>query len=348
MTDAGTNARDAVSSGRTLAEFTTLRVGGPADELVEAKSPSEALEALRERENSLVLAGGSNLVIGDGGFAGRVVRLVDGAFEPLGGGRVRVDAGREWDSFVRWTVDNGLSGIEALSGIPGSAGATPIQNVGAYGQEVAETIESVRVWDRETDEVRTMSGAECGFSYRHSVFKHNQRHFVMDVTFRLEETPLSQPVRYAELAKRLGVSVGDRAESADVRRTVLELRRGKGMVLDPDDRDTWSAGSFFTNPVVSERTFARIAETLGEEPVNWAVREGVKLSAAWLIGRAGFPKGFRLGEAGLSTKHVLALTNRGDATAADVLALARHISDMVFLEAGVKLRPEPVFVGVRW
>ncbi|WP_025273461.1 UDP-N-acetylmuramate dehydrogenase [Haloglycomyces albus] len=334
------------STGQPLAHYTTLRVGGPADELVTADNSLEALAALREASNSLILAGGSNLVIGDSGFAGRVVHLVDGGFTDLDGGRFQVEAGQNWDEFVRWTVENGYSGVEALSGIPGSAGATPIQNVGAYGQEVSETIESVQVWDQNTDETYVLKARDCGFSYRNSIFKRNPRYFVMTVTFALERSALSQPVRYAELAKQLGVSQGEKAEAADVRDEVLRLRRSKGMVLDPDDHDTWSAGSFFTNPVVDKVEFAELVDRLGEQPVHHEVDEGIKLSAAWLIGKAGFPKGYRHGNAGLSTKHVLALTNRGQASAADIVSLARTVSDSVYLDFGVRLRPEPVCIGI--
>ncbi len=244
-----------------------------------------------------------------------------------------------------WTVANGRSGVECLSGIPGSAGATPIQNVGAYGQEVAQTIAAVKVWDRETGEVRDWTPEECGFAYRHSVFKHDPRYLVMSVDFRLESSPLSQPVAYAELAKRVGVDVGERVPLARARDAVIELRRGKGMVLDEQDHDTWSAGSFFTNPIIGSHALHELAERAGGEPPHWKTGDGeVKVSAAWLIGAAGFEKGHRKGSVSLSTKHTLALTNRGGATTAELLALADEVADRVEADFGIRLHPEPVMV----
>ncbi|MCD0442469.1 UDP-N-acetylmuramate dehydrogenase [Glycomyces sp. A-F 0318] len=339
----GDNGRN---PGKPLSEHTTLRLGGPARELVEARDWSEAVAALREAEGpTLVLAGGSNVVVGDAGFDGTVVLLRGGGVERIGEGLVRVQAGQVWDEFVAWTVAEGLSGVECLSGIPGSAGATPIQNVGAYGQEVAQTIASVKVFDRETGEIRDRSPQECGFAYRHSVFKHSSRYLVLSVDFRLEAGPLSRPVAYAELAKRLGADVGDRVPLAAAREAVVELRRGKGMVLDPADHDTWSAGSFFTNPVVGAAALHGVADRAGGEPPHWPAGEGrVKISAAWLIGAAGFAKGYRRGNVGLSTKHTLALTNRGGATTAELLDLAGEVAGKVEREFGVRLRPEPVMV----
>jgi UDP-N-acetylmuramate dehydrogenase len=293
-----------------------------------------------------VLGGGSNVVIGDAGFDGTVVLLRGEGIEEVGPELFRVQAGHVWDDFVAWTVSNGFSGVECLSGIPGSTGATPIQNVGAYGQEVAQTIAAVKVWDREADEIRDWSPAECGFAYRRSVFKHSDRYLVLSVDFRLAEGEESEPIAYAELAKRLEVEVGDRAPVRLVREAVLELRRGKGMVLDEDDHDTWSAGSFFTNPIIDAGALRKVAERAGGEPPHWPAGEGlVKVSAAWLIGAAGFEKGHRRGEAGLSTKHTLALTNRGGASAADVLALAAEVADGVEAAFGVRLHPEPVMVN---
>ncbi len=343
MTDASPRPGTGQFSGKPLSEYTTLRLGGPARELVEVASSEEAVEALREAEGpTLVLAGGSNVVIGDEGFDGTVVLLRGGGIGP-DGDLVRVEAGQVWDAFVAWTVANGRSGVECLSGIPGSAGATPIQNVGAYGQEVAHTIAAVQVWDRESDEIRDWTPAECDFAYRHSVFKHNDRYFVMSVDFHLEAGGLSQPIAYAELAKRLGVEVGDRVPLADARDAVIELRRGKGMVLDPEDHDSWSAGSFFTNPIIGEHTFHELAEKAGGEPPHWKVGDDqVKVSAAWLIGAAGFEKGHRRGNVSLSTKHTLALTNRGGATTAELLALATEVADKIEEDFGIRLHPEPV------
>ncbi|WP_084546874.1 UDP-N-acetylmuramate dehydrogenase [Glycomyces arizonensis] len=350
MTDASPHGSENTSAGpnpgETLGRFTTLRLGGPARRLVEAKTAEEAVEALRSASGpTLVLAGGSNVVIGDGGFDGTVVLLRGGGIEPVGDDVVRVQAGQVWDEFAAWTVEHGRSGVECLSGIPGSAGATPIQNVGAYGQEVAQTIASVRVWDREADEVRDWSPAECGFAYRRSVFKHSSRYVVMSVDFRLEQSSLSRPIAYAEAAKRLGVEVGDRVPLAEAREVVLGLRRGKGMVLDEDDHDTWSAGSFFTNPVISAGDFRALTAASGKDAPHWPVGEDVKVSAAWLIGAAGFDKGYRRGNVGLSTKHTLALTNRGGATTAELLALACEVADEVEAKFGIRLRPEPVLVG---
>jgi UDP-N-acetylmuramate dehydrogenase len=339
-------APDGPVPGRSLSAYTTLRIGGPARDLIETRHWSEAVEAIRGAAGrTLVLGGGSNVVVGDAGFDGTVVLLRGEGVEEVGGGLVRVQAGHVWDEFAAWTVANGFSGVECLSGIPGSAGATPIQNVGAYGQEVAQTIAAVKVWDREADEIRDWSPAECGFAYRGSVFKHSDRYLVLSVDFRLAASGVSQPVAYAELAKRLGVDVGERVPLGLAREAVLELRRGKGMVLDEADHDTWSAGSFFTNPVIDAAAFREVAERAGGEPPHWPAGEGtVKVSAAWLIGAAGFAKGYGRGNVGLSTKHTLALTNRGGATAGELLALADEVADKVEADFGVRLHPEPVMV----
>ena len=239
-------------------------------------------------------------------------------------------------------VGSGWLGVEALSGIPGSVGATPIQNVGAYGQEIAQSLASVRVWDRRLRGVRTFAAADCGFGYRTSRFKADPgRHLVLEVSFQFRQGELGVPVTYAELAGSLGIEAGTRARMTDVRRAVLELRRRKGMVLDPADHDTWSAGSFFTNPVVAPTE-------LPEGAPSWPQPDGrVKTSAAWLIERAGFGKGYGEGEARLSTKHTLALTNRGSATTAELLTLAREIRDGVEQQFGIRLVNEPVLVGER-
>jgi UDP-N-acetylmuramate dehydrogenase len=274
--------------------------------------------------------------------------------DQCGGANVVVAAGEDWDGFVAQAVDAGWSGVEALSGIPGSTGATPVQNVGAYGQEVAQTIARVRVWDRREERVRTMTSIDCGFSYRHSVFKASDRYVVIDVMFQLVPATLSRPVRYADLATQLGVEVGERVPLAEAREAVLAQRRRRGMVLDADDHDTWSCGSFFTNPILSAAEFealeARVADRLGASagaPPRFPEAGGsVKTSAAWLIERAGFGKGFGLpGPAALSTKHTLAVTNRGGATASDVAALARRVRDGVRDAFGITLVNEPVFVG---
>ncbi|GAB3253012.1 UDP-N-acetylmuramate dehydrogenase [Nocardioides dilutus] len=336
-----------------LADHTTLRLGGPAREWVTATTEAELVAALDTAEPVLVVGGGSNLVVADDGFAGRVVEVatrgvvpdIESTADPsCGGVLVRVAAGESWDDLVAQAVDRGWVGIEALSGIPGRVGATPIQNVGAYGQEVSQTIANVRVWDRQLRGVRTFANADCGFGYRTSRFKADpERHVVLDVTFQLAVGTLGTPVRYAELARTLGVEEGGRPPLGVVREAVLELRRGKGMVLDPADHDTWSAGSFFTNPVLA-------AAEVPEGAPSWPQADGrVKTSAAWLIEHAGFAKGHGAGRGSgrvaLSGKHVLALTNRGGATTEELLALAREVRDGVEAAYGVRLVNEPVLVG---
>ncbi|MBB2945834.1 UDP-N-acetylmuramate dehydrogenase [Actinoplanes lutulentus] len=333
----------------SLAVYTTLRLGGPAGTLTTAVHADEAVETVRAASSAgrpvLVLAGGSNVVIGDAGFPGETLLLRTGGIEVVGEDPssvvVRVAAGETWDDFVSYAVTNGWSGVECLSGIPGSAGATPIQNVGAYGQEVGHTIEAVHAYDRVADEIRRMTPAECGFGYRASVFKHNDRYLVLSVDFRLAKSGDSAPIRYAELARSLGGEAGDRVPLGLARDTVLKLRAGKGMVLDPEDRDTWSVGSFFTNPVISEELF----RTLGEIPHWPAGDDMVKLPAAWLIERAGFPKGFAGDGVAISGKHTLALTNRGAGSTTALLDLARTIRDGVRERFGVDLHPEPVLVN---
>jgi UDP-N-acetylmuramate dehydrogenase len=334
-----------------LAAYTTLRLGGEPGTLTVAAEPDDAVTTLRnasaEGRPVLVLAGGSNVVIGDDGFAGEVLLLRTRGIEvvsaPAGSVVVRVAAGEVWDDFVEYAVTNGWSGIEFLSGIPGSAGATPIQNVGAYGSEVADTIVAVHAYDRERDTVRALSAAECAFAYRSSVFKYNDRYLVLHVDFRLAVAAESAPIRYAELARSLGAEAGDRVSLRQARDTVLKLRAGKGMVLDPDDRDTWSVGSFFTNPVVTAERWASLGL---EHAPHWPAEDGsVKLPAAWLIEQAGFPKGFAGDGVSISTKHTLALTNRGEGTTAALLDLARTIRDGVLGKFGLELHPEPVLIN---
>jgi len=337
-----------------LRDHTTLRLGGPARDWVEATTEREVVDAVRRLDAAgepvLVLAGGSNLVVADEGFEGTVVKVATSGVaadsdDPddlacLGAVTVTVAAGESWDALVARAVAAGWVGIEALSGIPGSVGATPIQNVGAYGQEVSETLASVRTWDREQGRLRTFAAGECGFGYRTSRFKEEPGRFVvLDVTLLLKQGTLGAPIEYAELAATLGIEQGERAPVADVRAAVLKLRSGKGMVLDPEDHDTWSAGSFFTNPVVA-------AERVPEGAPAWPAGDGlVKTSAAWLIEQAGFKKGYGGDRLSLSTKHTLALTNRGGATTADLLALAREIRDGVEARFGIRLVNEPVLVN---
>ncbi|WP_435830978.1 UDP-N-acetylmuramate dehydrogenase [Polymorphospora rubra] len=345
------------TSPRSLAAYTTLRLGGPPRRLLTAGDAAETVQSIREAafddQPVLILAGGSNVVVGDAGFPGLVVlvrsRGVRTVAEDAETVTVRVAAGEPWDDFVAYTVDAGLSGVECLSGIPGSAGATPIQNVGAYGQEVAETISAVEAYDRVTDETLRLTPADCGFAYRGSVFKHSDRRVVLSVDFRLVRSPLSSPVRYAELARALGVATGDRVPLAQARTAVLALRAGKGMVLDPADPDTRSVGSFFTNPVLDAAAYEALLARAGAvgEPPAWPDPSGVvKVSAAWLIDRAGFTKGYGdRGPVAISSKHTLALTHRGGGTTADLLTLAREIRDGVHARFGVTLHPEPVLVN---
>lgn len=361
---------------RSLAELTTMRVGGAPRGFVEVDSADALIEAVRSADDQgeplLVVGGGSNLVVADDGFPGTVVLVrsrgvtVESA-DACGGVVIRVAAGEPWDDLVTRAVTESWSGIEALSGIPGSTGATPVQNVGAYGQEVAQTIWSVRAYDRVTRAVRTLANADCDFSYRHSLLKESMRlhepdgrqvtprYVVLEVTFQLRPTELSQPIGYADLARDLDVEPGSRVPLADARQAVLEQRGRRGMVLQAGDNDTWSCGSFFTNPILASDDMAlvqeRVAHRLGPDGPSapeFSAHDGtVKTSAAWLIDKAGFTKGHGLpGPAALSTKHSLAVTNRGSATASDVVALARQLREGVDDAFGVSLVNEPVLVGL--
>jgi len=330
-----------------------LRVGGPAGRIVVAEDEATLVGAVREADASgapaLVVAGGSNLVVSDDGYPGTVVlvrtRGVTSEADTCGGAWVTAAAGEPWDALVARAVAEQWSGIEALSGIPGTVGATPIQNVGAYGQEVAETVARVRTFDRLDLVQRTFAAADCGFGYRTSRFKAEPGRFlVLDVTFQLRLSPLSGPVRYAELARALGVPPDGRAGLPETRAAVLALRSAKGMVLDPDDHDTWSVGSFFTNPVLTLEQ----ADGLPPDAPRYAAGPGsVKTSAAWLIERSGVTHGHTVGEgrAAVSSTHTLALTNRGGAATGDVLDLARDVRDRVHRTFGLALEPEPTLVG---
>ena len=340
-----------------LRDHTSLRLGGPARTWVEAADERELIEAVTTADTAgvplLVVAGGSNLVVADDGFPGTVVHIATSGvaadvddrdtLASCGGVTVRVAAGESWDTFVELAVASEWVGVEALSGIPGAVGATPIQNVGAYGQEVADTVVSVRAWDRRHRAQRTFALADLGFGYRTSRFKAEpERYVVLEVTFQLRQGGLGAPVRYAELVRTLDVEPLGRAPLGEVRDAVLALRRGKGMVLDPDDPDTWSAGSFFTNPLLD----ADRASGLPAEAPRWPQPDGtVKTSAAWLIERAGFARGYGNERVSLSAKHTLALTNRGKASTADLLDLAREIRAGVEAAFGVRLVNEPVLVG---
>lgn len=377
-----------------LSGFTTLRVGGAPDALIAVDSQDQAVQALADLDAAgtayAPLGGGSNLVVADAGVGFTVVwlrhRRIDVISEDAGAVVVRVDAGQPWDEFVTYCLSQHWSGLEALSGIPGTVGATPIQNVGAYGHDVSECVSAVHVWDRETQSVCLLSHAQCGFGYRDSAFKRSRRvdgtarHVVLQVDFRLRKSRQSSPVMYAELASALGVELGATADLAAVREAVLGLRRRKGMVLDAADHDTWSVGSFFVNPVVSSAK----ADALPDAAPRWPVAgprvsgampsaaptppgdratagggsadsadaqgcpapdaQEFKVSAAWLIENSGFPKGFTLpgSSAALSTKHTLAITNRGGATASQVLDLARHIQQGVRDRFDIELALEPV------
>ena len=377
------NALDAssvTSSGPTaLAALTTLRLGGPVGRFVEIATEAELIETVRTADVAgdplLVIGAGSNLVVDDAGFPGVVVRdarrgIEVEAADTCGGASIRVPAGEAWDDVVARAVAEGWIGVEALSGIPGSTGAAPVQNIGAYGQELSGVVSTVRVWDRERARVRTLPLVDLAFGYRTSLLKRSlhepatpwgptPRYVVLDVSLQMYLGDLSAPVAYPELAARLDIAVGERARTLEVRAAVLDLRRGKGMVLDAEDYDTWSAGSFFTNPVLP----ADRAATLPDQAPRFPVRSGrpatssgpslgvvdqslVKTSAAWLIEHSGFGRGYGLpATVGVSTKHSLALTNRGGGTTAELLALARTIRDGVRDTFGVTLDPEPVLVA---
>jgi UDP-N-acetylmuramate dehydrogenase len=333
-----------------LADFTTLRLGGPAARVVAATDTDDLVEVVRKADRAgqpvLVVGGGSNLVVGDAGWDGLVVLVRTEGFDAVEDGdsvAVTVGAGQPWDAFVAATVEHGWSGLASMSGIPGLTGATPIQNVGAYGSEVADVITGLRLLDRSSGEVQDWHPDRAGFGFRNSAFKHTDRYVILSVTFGLRRSADAPPVRYLELARRLGVEPGAVAPSDQVRKIVLELRRSKGMVLDAADADTWSVGSFFVNPFVAP-------EQVPDGCPHWEVDEGIKLSAAWLIENAGFGKGFGLdrgaGRVAVSTKHTLALTNRGGATTAELLHLARVIRDGVEQRFGIRLRPEAHLVGV--
>ncbi|AWB94580.1 UDP-N-acetylmuramate dehydrogenase [Agromyces badenianii] len=391
-----------------FAEYTTLRVGGPIDRLLTATTQRDLVDLAGETWATdapwLALGGGSNLLVGDEGFDGTVIRVATHGIEVLPGSgdehsvRVRVQAGESWDDLVAWTVEHGYSGIEALSGIPGSVGAAPVQNIGAYGQELASTLVAIEFLDEGADAPRRMTADELELAYRTSVLKQGLRGIVVTVELELHDTAaerevlgeaLGRPIAYGQLAAALRVQQGDRVPIAKVRESVLELRASKGMVLDAADADSVSAGSFFTNPIVGEH----VARTLPAAAPRWYVEPEapdeviplgslgsespldaflahqaeleasdsvsadrnasetgplVKLSAAWLIEQSGIGRGFALpgSRAAISSKHTLALTNRGDASADEIVQLARFVQSRVQAEFGIVLRPEPVLVGV--
>ena len=326
----------------SFAELTTMRVGGPADRLHSPTSTSHAIELLRDTDRAgsplLVMGGGSNLVVGDVGWPGTVIKMASTEFD-IDGDRVTAAAGVDWDHLVSTAVSEGLAGIEALSGIPGTVGGTPVQNVGAYGTQISDVLESLTVYDRHTGLVEHWLPGQCGFGrHRQSVFKHSDRWVVIDVTLRLRRGAQSSPMTYPQVAARLGIEVGGTASPAEVREAIIAQRRDRGMVLDPDDHDTWSVGSFFLNPVLSE--VPERARAVPSQPDD----NGTKLHAAMLIQRAGFPPGYGQqwgnGTVALSSRHTLAVTNRGGATTADIMKFAAHIRDGVQATFDVRLEPE--------
>ena len=324
-----------------LAQLTTLRVGGTPSLLTIAATEAEIIEAVQTADEAgievLILGGGSNVVVADD-FSGQVIKIASTGYENdssvCAGAWVTVQAGHNWDDFVADCVRNGWLGVEALSGIPGTVGATPIQNVGAYGQQVSETIAQVRAWNRETKKIDTIFSANCEFGYRTSIFKqHPNRWVILSVTFQLPLGDQSSPIKYNELAVYFDTEIGQRVSAKQLREGVLELRAGKGMLLNETDHDSWSVGSFFMNPRVTK---------VPEDAPHWVEPDGrFKVSAAWLIEQAGFAKGFGLNDrATLSTKHTLAITNRGTATCAEILELAKHVQNGVMAKFGIELNPE--------
>ena len=333
-----------------LRDYTSLRVGGPAKKFVEVGTESEIIAAIEAAGDTpiLIIGGGTNILVADTGFEGTVIRItshsMQSEIDACSGATLTIGAGENWDEFVATTLERGFAGLETLSGIPGTVGAAPIQNIGAYGHEVSEFITRVRTYDRQAKGLKTFTNAECDFSYRNSHFKaHPGRYVVLDVQFNLRQGEMTTSITYAELAKKLGIEVGEKAPISATRTAVLELRGAKGMLLNPSDRDSWSAGSFFTNPIVSKE----IAAKLPEGAPQWPTPDGmVKTSAAWLIENSGVHKGDSHGGARVSTKHVLALTNAGNATATDIAELAKSAQQSVFEKFGITLEAEVNLVGI--
>jgi UDP-N-acetylmuramate dehydrogenase len=333
-----------------LRDYTSLRVGGPAKKFVEVGTEPEIIAAIEAAGDSpiLIIGGGTNILVADSGFEGTVIRIVNHSLQAevdaCSGATLTIGAGENWDEFVATTIDRGFAGLETLSGIPGTVGAAPIQNIGAYGHEVSEFITRVRTYDRQKKEIKTFTNLECEFSYRNSHFKtHPGRYVILDVQFNLRQGELSTAITYSELAAKLGIAVGEKAPIEVVRDSVLELRAAKGMLLNPNDPDSWSAGSFFTNPIVSKE----VADRLPEGAPRWPTADGlVKTSAAWLIENSGIHKGDTHGGARISTKHVLALTNSGDATAAEITELAQTAQKSVYEKFGITLVTEVNLIGL--
>jgi len=332
-----------------LANFTTLGVGGPAAKLIQVKTEAELISAVKSADDSgeplLIIGGGSNILVSDSGFAGTVIKVETSGnsfeIDACSGGTLTVSAGSDWDEFVAFTIEKGLANLESLSGIPGTVGGSPIQNIGAYGHEVSEVIARVRTFDRKQQEVKTFTASQCEFGYRSSIFKTQMnRYVILDVTFQLRIGETSLPIGYAELAKELGVEIGARVAITKVRDAVLKLRSTKGMLLGEGIK---SAGSFFMNPILDKGD----AEKLPNEAPRWPMADGrVKTSAAWLMEHAGVSKGDEIAGAQISPKHVLALSNAGDATAKDLIELARSAQEKVHAKFGITLQTEVQLVGL--
>ncbi len=335
-----------------LSSYTSLRVGGPAQRFIHARTEQELIDAVRTADSHhtpvLIIGGGSNILIGDNGFNGTVIRVETKGnsyqFDACSGGMITVNSGENWDEFVQWIISKGFADLETLSGIPGTVGGAPIQNIGAYGHEVSEVIARVRTWDRKIGGVKTFTNHDCEFGYRTSVFKREKdRYVILDVTFQLRKGEMSLPIKYQELANYLGVQLGDRVLIDDVRRAVLALRAAKGMLLNDKDPDSWSAGSFFVNPILTKDE----ASKLPLDAPRWPQSDGrIKTSAAWLMERAGVKKGEAHEGARVSTKHVLALVNSGNAKASDIAELARNARAQVRTVFGITLEPEVHFIGL--
>jgi len=331
-------------------DLTSLRVGGPAKKFVEVATETEIIAAIEAAGDSpiLIMGDGTNMLVSDQGFEGVVIRISNHALaaevDACSGATLTIGAGENWDEFVATTIERGFAGLETLSGIPGSVGAAPIQNIGAYGHEVSEFITRVRTYDRVKKVVKTFTNQECEFDYRNSHFKsHPGRYVVLDVQFNLRQGEFTTPITYQELANKLGITVGDKAGIVETRKAVLELRASKGMLLNPKDQDSWSAGSFFTNPIISKE----IADTLPADAPRWPTQDGrVKTSAAWLIEKSGIHKGDTHGGARVSTKHVLALTNSGNATATEIAELAKTAKQAVQQKFGITLEAEVNLIGI--
>ena len=331
-------------------DLTSLRVGGPAKKFVEVATESEIIAAIEAAGDApiLIMGDGTNMLVSDDGFAGVVIRISNNALhaevDACSGATLTIGAGENWDEFVATTIDRGFAGLETLSGIPGSVGAAPIQNIGAYGHEVSEFITRVRTYDRQAKAVKTFTNQECEFEYRNSHFKsHPGRYVVLDVQFNLRKGEFTTPITYQELADKLGIKVGEKAAIHQTRKAVLELRAAKGMLLNPKDQDSWSAGSFFTNPIISHD----LAAKLPADAPRWPTEDGrIKTSAAWLIEKSGIHKGDSHGGARVSTKHVLALTNSGNATAREIIELAQVAKRAVQEKFGITLEAEVNLIGL--